>query len=272
MIKKNIIEMLLRAHPGLKTSLRAAHMRQSPEQFVKKTLLLALYSGFGITALLFFFLSKAGMPMLLVIPAFPLATALSYMFFINTPKGAMRKRQRLIDNEVLFAGRYLLVKLEAGEPLFNSLIDASKSYGVAGQYFKEIVDDISTGTPIEEALENARKYTISEKFKKILWEIITTIKTGVEVTSALRSTLKTITNEQITEIKQYAKKLNALMMFYMVVACVAPSLGMTIFIIFSGFLQLSLTSMHFFAVLFMLSVLQAFFIIMIKATRPMVNI
>ncbi len=272
MAKTDLISMLMRTQPNLKHDLRVAHISETPEHFVKKSLMMSLYSGFGLTAVLFLFFSKMGLPIPLIILAFPITTALLFFFMMNTPKGRMRKRQRLIDNEVLFAGRYLLVKLESGAPLFNSLIDASKSYGVSGQYFKEIVDDISTGTPIEEALENARKYTTSEKFKKILWEIVATIKTGTEVTNALRATLKSIMNEQIMEIKQYAKKLNALMMFYMVIACVAPSLGMTIFIILSGFLQLSLSQMHFFGVIFMLAVLQMFFIIIIRASRPMVNL
>ncbi len=268
----NIIEMLVRANPGLKHNLRVAHMKATPHQFVKQAVTLSAYSTFGAAVLLFFLLSKMGISLLVIPVAIPPVFFLSFIFIIQTPKGSIRKREREINKEVLFAGRYLLVKLESGEPLFNSLIDASKSYGVCAKYFKEIVDDVSTGVPIEAALENARSYTPSKKFRKVLWQIVSTIKTGTDVTTALRSTLRAIAQQQVIEIKEYGKKLNALMMFYMVIACVAPSLGMAMFIIFSGFMNLQITTAHFIGVVFILAVLQLFFLMMIKSSRPMVNI
>jgi pilus assembly protein TadC len=268
----NVIEMLVRLNPQLKRTLRIAHIKQTPQQFMKRAVMFSLYAGFGIVLLLFFLFSKAGISIALLLVMLPLIIIICFFFVLQTPKGAMRKREREINKEVLFAGRYLLVKLESGEPLFNSLIDASKTYGVCAKYFKEIVDDINTGVPIEKALENARAYSTSKKFKKVLWQIVATIKTGTDVTNALRSTLKGIAQEQIIEIKQYAKKLNALMMFYMVIACVAPSLGMTMFIILSGFLNITISTLHFIAVIFFLAVLQLMFLVMIKSSRPMVNL
>jgi len=201
-----------------------------------------------------------------------LGYAVTYLFIIQIPKGIIRRREREINKEILFAGRYLLVKLESGMPLFNALIDISKSYGVAAKYFKEIVDDIQTGTPIEEALEKAREYNASKKFQRILWQIVTSLKTGIEVSSSLRTTLKDITNEQILEIKAYGKTLNSLMMFYMILGCVLPSLGVALFTIFSSFLSLQITSGFIFFMVFILIVIQVAFIIFIHATRPMVNL
>jgi len=195
-----------------------------------------------------------------------------FLFMLQTPKVYIRKREREINKEVLFAGRYLLVKLESGTPLFNALIDASKSYGVAGKYFKEIVDGINTGTPIEEALENSRKYSASKNFRLILWQIITSLKTGAEVADSLRKTLSQITQEEIIEIKEYGKKLNSLVMFYMIVACVIPSLGVTMIVIVSSFMDLDIGMSHLFTVLFFLAIIQFLFISLIKSARPMVNL
>ena len=268
----NLVDFYLRKNPNLKRALRMAHIKQAPEQFVKKGMLLSLYASAAITFVFFMFFSKFSMDLRLLPVAFVIMFMAVFFFIMQTPYGIIRKREREINKEVLFAGRYLLVKMESGVPLFNTLIDASKGYGVCSSYFKEIVDEINMGTPIEQALENARNYNASEKLKKILWQIVVSLKTGTDVTEAMRSTLKAITAEQVIEIKEYSKKLNSLMMFYMIIAVVVPSLGMALFIIFSSFLNLTITSGYMFFIIFLLAILQLSFISIIKASRPMVDI
>lgn len=270
----DIVKLIIRANPRLKRTLRTAHIPRTPEKFVKRSLMLSLYISLGLSALSFFLFARTlGMKViLLVVPVFAASMMLSTAFILGTPHGMIRRREKEINREVLFAGRYLLVKMESGSPLFNSLIDASRSFSASSKYFREVVDDINTGTPIEAALENAREYNASEKFKKILWQILTALKTGADVTGALRSTLRAIAKEQMLEIKEYGKKLNSLMLFYMVIACILPSLGVALFIIFASFFDLSITTGHLFAALFGLFVIQLFFIIMIRAARPTIEL
>ncbi len=266
---------VLKIFPSIKTNLKIAHYRKNPEQFVKSSLRLSLYAALTFTILAFFLLAKkVPLPaLMLLMPAVFLASLVfTALFIINSPKAAIRKRQREIDKEVLFAGRYLLVKIDSGTPLIKTIEDASKSYGVSAKYFGEIIHDINTGIPLEKALENARSYNSSEKFKRVLWQIVTALKTGSEVTGVLRSTLKAIASEQSIEIKSYGKKLNSLMLFYMVVGCVAPSLGLTMLVIISGFLNLEFTNTVFYTILFFLSVVQVAFIIMVRSVRPMVQL
>ncbi len=263
---------IIKGNPGLKRLLRIAKVKQNPKEFVAKGLRLALFSGIAMTVLMFFMFDRLEIPLVWLLIVFPLTFTFTIFFILQTPYGMISKREREINKEVLFAGRYLLVKMESGYPLFNTLIDASKSYGVCAEYFKEIVDEINTGTPIEEALETAREYNASDKFKRILWQIITSLNTGADVADPLRATLKSITEEQILEIKAYSKKLNSLMMFYMVIACVMPSIGVTMFIILSGFIQLEISQGLLFSLLFFIAVIQLSFISLIRGTRPMVNL
>ncbi len=266
---------VLKIFPSVKTSLRIAHYEKTPEQFVKRALRLSLYAAVTFTILAFFlFAKKLPFPTLIAVMLiiFPVSALFTTLFIINSPKSAIRKRQREMDKEVLFAGRYLLVKIESGTPLINTLEDASRSYGVSAKYFGEIVHDINTGIPLETALENARSYNASEKFKRVLWQIVTALKTGSEVTGVLKSTLKSIASEQSIEIKSYGKKLNSLMLFYMIVGCVAPSLGLTMLVIISGFLNLEFSNTIFYIILFFLSVVQVAFIVMVRSARPMVQL
>jgi hypothetical protein len=61
-------------------------------------------------------------------------------------------------------------------------------------------------------------------------------------------------------------------MFYMIIGVVMPSLGMALFTIFASFMSLEIGSGFMFAFLFLLAVIQGGFIIIMKGTRPMVNI
>lgn len=270
------IEIIVaRKLPGLKKTLRMARIKQNPEQYVRRALRLALYASFALAATAFFATAKT-MPVQKVLAIVPIAMAASFIlvffFLINAPKGTIRKRQREIDKDVLFAGRYLLMKLESGSPIITTLVDASKGYGIAAKYFKEIVDQINTGVPVEDALEEARNYTSSEKFRRVLWQLVTTLKTGTDVTGPLKATLAAIANEQVIEIKEYGKKLNSLMLFYMVMACVAPSLGLTMFLIIGSFINLQISGTVMYSILFLLAMLQGFFLVLIKAARPMVEL
>ncbi len=269
-----IENVVARKLPGLKKLLRMAYIKQTPEQYVKRALRLALYTALALTATAFFATARIMPPekvVAIIMVVMACSLVLMFFFLVNAPKGIIRKRQREIDKDVLFAGRYILMKIESGSPIISTLVDASKGYGIAAKYFKEIVDQINTGVPVEDALEEARSYTSSEKFKRVLWQLVTTLKTGTDVTGPLKATLASIAKEQIREIKEYGKKLNSLMLFYMVMACVAPSLGLTMFLIIGSFINLQISSPVMYSLLFLLAVLQGFFLMMIKAARPMVE-
>ncbi|MGM5485039.1 MAG: type II secretion system F family protein [Nanobdellota archaeon] len=271
-------EAILKRIPWIKKLLRMANMPDKPVDFIKKAFILSSYAAFGFAVLLFFVLDKLVFPedkgaLLLTLLVFmTISFSFTFMFVLYSPKVHIRRRQREINQEVLFAGRYILVKLDSGIPLYNTLIDASRSYGICAKYFKEIVDNIRIGTPIEQALNEARELTPSKYFKLILTELITSLKTGVDVSIALREVLGQITREQVIEIKEYGKKLNAFMMMYMVLATVMPSLGVTMFIVIAGFMGLTMGPPVIFAILFLLTVMQFFFLAMLRSMRPMVNL
>lgn len=194
------------------------------------------------------------------------------MFFMNTPSVYIRRREREINKDIIFATHYLLIKIDSGAPLLNAMIDASKSYGVAGKYFKEIVDEINLGKPIEQALEDAAEYNTSKPFKLVLRQILNSLKTGVDVSTSLKKLLDDITKKQQIEIKAYSRKLNSIILFYLIIACVIPSLGIAMFIIFSSLMNLNIELSTLFVFLFFIILIQLFFILVIRSSRPMVDI
>jgi pilus assembly protein TadC len=273
----NIIGIYLQNNDSLKWNLKVSRYPYTPEQWVKRAIMIGAMIAVLVVVFSFLYIDKnkgsENVPPYWIIPVGGLvAFFVVFSFIIATPYGAIQTRAREINKEVLFAGRYLLIKLESGEPLFNALIDTSESYGVASKYFREIVDDINTGTPIEDALQNAMDNNASEKLKRIIWQLLGALKTGAEITNSLRSVLAAITAEQIVEIKEYGRKLNSFMMFYLVIAIVAPSLGLTMLVILSSFLEIAIDKTIFLVILFFLIVVQLSFVILIKSSRPMVNL
>jgi len=261
-------------YPGLPTHIRMAHLRDSPQTFVKKMLKGALFYSAGLSVVAFFVLDMLKKPITMALVLFPFLFAILFTLLIKSPQTKINKRKRDLDREVLFAGRFLLVKIHSGRPLLNALIDASESYGVASKYFKELVDDVNMGTPIEKALDNAMKFSPSRKFRKILFQISNAIKIGIDVSEPLANTLDEISQEQMIEIQRYGKKLNSLSIFYMLIAVVMPSIGVAMFSVIGSLMGLGgeVATKIFYLILVFVAVMQFIFITIFKSARLTVNL
>jgi pilus assembly protein TadC len=251
-----------------------AHMRERPEEHIKKTLNGALTYALGFCIAMYFIIDALKLPFFYTLVAFPLLFFAMFLLLVRRPVALIAKRRRDLDREVLFAGRFLLIKIHSGRPLLNAIIDASQSYGIASKYFKELVDDINMGTPIEQALDNAMRYSPSSKYRKILFQISNAIKIGIDVSEPLSNTLDEISQEQLIEIQRYGKKLNSLTLFYMLIAVVIPSIGVAMFSVVGSLLGFGgeIAQNLFYIVLAMLVAMQLIFISIFKNARLTVNL
>ena len=247
-------------------------MPYSPINYINKHLKTTIIASVFFTVLFFFVLQKAKLSLLLLIPGFIILFILIFEYYIILIKSKIRQREREINREVLFVGRYLLVKIYSGRPLLNALIETSSSKGITAKYIKEIVDDIGTGSTVEDALNNAMIYSPSERLRKILFHVNNALKLGIDVTKPLESVLEEITREEELEINKYGKKLNTLVIFYMLGAVILPSLGVAIFIVVSSFLNTSISLNSLLILIFFIIVLEFIFITLFKSIRPMVNL
>ncbi len=267
-----IAAVLVSRDPELKKKLKMAKLDITPEAFVKQSLSSTLGMSFSLTMVLFFLFDKNGGPVILLPLIFGIFVMVFYRFSMMKVNVRITRRKKDIDKDVLFAGRYLLVKLNSGEPLMNALMDAASSYGVANEYFKEIVKDIEMGKPIERALTDASEYSPSAKFRKILFQIGNALKIGIDVTEFLDATLNEIADEQLIEINRYGKKLSSITLFYMLFAVVLPSLGLTIFIVIASMASIQVDMTFFGVILFFLAIIQAMFLIVYRSSRPNINL
>ncbi|MFH1770383.1 MAG: type II secretion system F family protein [archaeon] len=258
--------------PDLKKQIWIAQINQKPEDYVKSKLKNGFMVAAAMAILTFFLVDKTEKSYWWILVSFLGFFMFVFITLMKTASARAIKKQKEIDREVLFAGRFLLVKLNSGKPLISALIDASKSYGVANHYFKSIVHEIDLGTPLEDALFKSIKFCPSEKMKKILFQIISAIKIGIDISVPLQSTLDQIAEEQLLEIKRYGKKLSSVTMFYMLGAVVMPSLGLTMFVIIASIVNFQADTTLFLTISFFLIVIELIFISIFRSIRPNVNI
>jgi flagellar protein FlaJ len=271
-IAVNIFERIAKSFPGLGLKLRQAGMAYTPEQFVKK----AVFASFYMTTFVVFLLGALFLRLNIFLRflyfVFPLLFVALFLYFMKLPEAKIIQKEREIDRELVFAGRFLVIELDSGVPLYNALINVSKSYRTIGKAIKQIIENIDLGATMEEAIEEAIELTPSEDFRKLLWQIMNSLKTGADVSSSLNAVVEQVTREQIIAVKEYGRKLNPLAMFYMMIAVIVPSLGVAMLIVLSSFLAFELGISALLILALFIAFIQFMFIAMIRASRPSVDI
>lgn len=266
-----LFQVIARTFPNLKFKLKKAGMNYKPEEFIKRTFLSAFYMTTGIALFLVLILAKFDVLKGIMIIFIPIVFFMLFGYLLKFPDVKISKKEKEISKEIVFAGRYLIIELESGVPLYDAFANISKNYEVIGQYFKEINNKVDLGTSMEDALIEAVEYIPSDNFRKILWQILNSIRTGSDVANSLLSVLEQIAREQIIEVNKYSKKLNPLAMFYMIIAVILPSLGVTMIVVFSSFVQFELGLPILMFIAFLLGFMQFMFLSIIKFSRPAIE-
>ncbi len=234
----------------------------------RKSIIMATLMGVMLTVLGFFILDIAGLSLNLLAVIFPIAITLSFMWRMQYPVAKAKKRAREVDRELVFAGRQMLIELKAGVPLFDAMLSISRDYGEISNEFAKIVDQVNAGVPTDIAMHDVAEDNPSMSFKRVILQLINSIRSGSDVAAALEAVLDQISREQITELKAYGQKLNPLGMFYMVFGIILPSLGIALAIIILSFLSISLDLSFLYSFLLVVAIIQYIFVTIIESQKP----
>ncbi|HLC62286.1 MAG TPA: type II secretion system F family protein, partial [Candidatus Nanoarchaeia archaeon] len=176
-----LFQRISKAAPGLKLKLKEAGMDDKPEDFIKKTFISAFYMTTGMVVALFLVLAKydvlKGAAFLFV----PIVFIIMFFYMLKLPDLKISRKEKEISKEIVFAGRFLIIELESGVPLYNAMVNLSKNFPIVGKYFKEITDKIDLGTSMEDALNDAVEFIPSNDLRKIFWQIMNSIRTGSDI-------------------------------------------------------------------------------------------
>lgn len=267
-----LVYQIKKMYPHLGEYILKSNLGITLDKHIKKSLINSVFLSLVLTFLLFLLFSKIGISLILLIPIFIIFIFGILIFLIRIPMVYVRKKEKDINKNILFATRYLLVKIESGEPLLNAMEKISSGYGTTSEIFRGIVNNISMGNTLENAIDKGVERSSSDNLTRILWEISNSLKVGIDISKPLRSMIDQITQEQLIEIERYTKRLNSITLFYMVLAVVVPSLGMTMFVVISSFLRLEINMTILIIIAFFLAFFQFMFVSIFQSLRPSVEL
>ena len=263
---------LAKKNPILSYKLQQAGIPDKAEDFIQKAYMLSAFLAVVLGVVVFIFLNTFQQNKLWSIPTAIVLFFFLRTFFLHQPDAMLSKKEKNINKELVFASRFLLIEIQSGVPLFNAMINISDHYQYIGKEFKDIVNIVNLGTSLEDSIEQISERTPSISFRKVLWQILNSLKTGADISTSLEAAINQITREQMIEVEEYGRKLNPLAMFYMILAVILPSIGITMLVLVSNFLSLSLGLAALLSITGFLSLMQFMFFNVIKNMRPPVDI
>jgi len=271
----NIVSSVSSYFPNLKKQMTMAGMADEPHHFIKKALFSAFYFSFAILTIIGIGLWGTNSNMLLLIPAAPVVYVAMFFYVMQFPSVKANQRAKNIDQELVFAGRHMLIALKAGVPLFDSMLGITRDYGEVSKEFNKIIEKVTLGVPMSLAIHEVTETNPSSSFKRMMLQITNSMSSGSDVAAGLEVVLEQISKEQIIAMKEYGQKLNPLAMFFMIFGVILPSLGVAFMIIVLSFIGGGSTSLGASALLgifALIAVIQFIFLSMIETSRPKFDI
>jgi len=255
--------------PRLKKKMRVAGMTESANDFISKQLVFAAIMSIfiGVIIALILYLQKS--TWWLAIPIAIVCYPLMFIWGMQYPGALVSKRRRDIEKDVLFAGRHLWIALKGGMPLFDSMLAVSKGgYGEVSKEMNRLVEKVLVGVPVDLAAAEVVEDCPSPAFRRILMQIVNSIRSGADVSDSLDIVLQQISKEQMINIKEYGQRLNPIVMFYMVVGVILPALGVSVGLLILSFANFHLDFASIMAVIPVFAIIQLMFMTFAEVTRP----
>ena len=201
-----------------------------------------------------------------------LISILMFVVIIKYPKMIAGKKAELIDKHLTFALKDMALQISSGVSLYNSMVNISNStYGEVSMEFARTVKKISSGTPVEKALQTLAVESSSEFMRRTVWQLINTIKVGASLKGSLRAIITELTMNEKEKIKSYSRELNMWVLAYMLFAVAVPTIGTTVMMILAGFAGYNMTKEMFVLFLLINFAIQYILIGFVKYRRPVVN-
>ncbi len=260
--------------PRLAFELEQAEFDFEPREWVALGFFTALFYFTMLFGLLFTLITVARFPIqTALIIAFPVGFVIgitSFLYVVFYPKLTINRKIREIEKYLPYALHHLLIEVRSGVPLFNALVSIAESkYGLLSEEIKKAVDEISTGKSEVAALEMLAMRNPSLYFRRVLWQMINSLKSGADIGATIKNIVDNLGEEQRIAIKRYGAQLNPLTLIYMLFAVIFPTLGITFLLVLSSFIGISFDlKTVLIGILLFLLMFQFIIIGLIKSRRP----
>jgi flagellar protein FlaJ len=272
---RNILVSIASHFPSLKKHLVQANLNYTPAGFVQAAIVSAFFLSAAILLIIWLFVKSSYYAPLVLIASAPFVFTLAFLYSMYFPQAKASMRAKRIEQELVFAGRHMLIELKAGVPLFDAMLGISRDYGEVSAEFSKIVEKVALGVPMGVALHDVADASPSPYFTRVLLQIANSLASGSDVAVALEAALDQISHEQVIALKAYGQKLNPLVMFFMIFGIIIPSLGIAFLIILTSFLgssSITFGSSALFGIMIAVGLIQFIFLTMVESSRPKFDI
>jgi len=198
-----------------------------------------------------------------------LALLAATVFFLIYPRMMGKTIGATIDRELIFAMRDMLIQISSGIPLFTVIENlGSANYGYVSMEFKRVATNVKGGNALLSEIELMAIRTQSEYLKKISWQLVTAIRSGANLTNTLKSIVKILVDYQFAISKSFNAELNFIILIFMLISAVLPTIGTTVLVIFSVFGMFGISSEVLLAVVVVSFLMQAGIVAYVYTKRP----
>ncbi|MBD3155268.1 MAG: hypothetical protein GF368_01270 [Candidatus Aenigmarchaeota archaeon] len=268
----SIGDFLLKLIPGFEVTLLRADIELDEREYITISFFSSLFWTFMVTMSLFLLNVFRTLPISFFFIGPPLTFFVIFSYIKSYPKLIISRKIKDIERNLLFALRSMEIQVSSGINLFDSIASVSKgNFGLISEEFKTAVKKITTGKPEMEALEELILRNPSLYFRRIIWQITNSLRSGTDLSSTLKVIVGDLSYEKLVSIRKYGSQLNPMAMMYMMVAVIFPTLGVSLLMILSSFSSMQLSEVVFWMILGTTAFLQFIFIGMIKSKRPVVD-
>ncbi len=224
-----IVRRIVRNHPELDLKLKKADSKYTPFQYVFNTIVMTIMSYIALSVVLFLMFKHNLIFLIVSLLSLTLFIPFLFLFWFNMVDVQVAKLSRELDADLMFISEFLLVELKSGLPLGNAIEKLSKFNRPAGRFFRRLYLDFKTGKDLEKAIESASYYSASEKLKSLLKKLRDSLSIGVDLAPILEEFIEEANEYNLIKIKEFSKTINPLVMMYLIIGIVFPSLGVAIF-------------------------------------------
>ena len=262
---------LARMFPMLGLELDQADMKIPVERYLAITVVLCIFYFALITLVCALFMIRLAPDYLFTLPP-TMGIIFAVLIFVQEilyPAIQVKKKVRNVEQNLIFGLRTITIQIRSGVSLFSTLsMVAYGNYGILSSELKKAVDEINSGFPEEEALQRAAIRTPSVYFRRSLWQIVNGMKAGADISSVLTELVRSMTKEQVIQIKRYGADLRMLSLVYMMLGVIVPALGLTMMVILSTFPDSPVNETLLWGFLGFIIIAQFMYVGLIKSKRP----
>jgi len=261
-------------YPNVRYDLKNLGVEFPPEYYCTVAFLSGLIWAVVVAVFLGIFLTMVPSipaPLKVALPAVLgfLALLISTIFYLAYPRMMGKSIGATIDKELIFAMRDMLIQISSGIPLFTVIENIGGSnYGYVSMEFKRVSTNVKGGSPLLHEIELMAIRTQSEYLKKISWQLVTAIRSGANLTATLKSVVKILVDYQFALSKSFNAELNFIILIFMLVSAVLPTIGTTVLVIFSVFGMFGISSEVLLGVVAISFLIQAGIVAYVYTKRP----